>query len=229
MADEPAPTRALVGDTHPLFALGVAEALRADQRLWVQVLDGEPSSVSARDTGEVAVIGIDGDVRVVWETCDHLHATWGNTGPRVVLLLPGRSQFEMTAAASMGAAAVLPRSASPAMLHEAVQAVAAGRSLVGDGMAERLLDEFAGMLRQRREQRDTGLTARETQVLSLVAEGRSNREIAGILHLSESTVKNHVRRLLEKLGAASRTEAVAVAARSGMVVLGRSSTGLPRG
>lgn len=222
MAEDTPVTRTLVADSQPMFALGVAEALRVDHSLWVQVIAGAPNSVTSNDQADVAVVGIEGDVRTIWETCDHLQAVWAERGPRVVLLLPGRSQFEMTAAASMGAAAVLPRNASPTSIVEAVQAVVAGRSMVGGGFTGRMLDEFAGLLRQRREQSDTGLTRREVEVLQLVSQGRSNREIAGLLHISENTVKNHVRRLLEKLGAASRTEAVALAARSGMVLMGQN-------
>lgn len=228
MPEDSPVTRTLVVDTHPMFALGVAEALRAQVGLWVQLLAGEPRGVTASDQADVAVVGIDGDVRTIWEICDHLHSVWVNQGPRVVLILPGRSQFEMTAAASMGAAAVLPRTAGAASIVEAVQAVVSGRSLVGGGLAGRMLDEFAGLLRQRREQADTGLTPRETEVLQLVSQGRSNREISASLHISENTVKNHMRRLMEKLGAASRTEAVAVAARSGMIQLGQGPPGSSR-
>lgn len=222
MTDARSPRRVLVADSHPLQAQGVAAVLRADPELWVQVSEVPPGRLATLDGAQVAVLGIDGDVRGIWRSCDHLQ-TLGIELVALVLLLPGRSEFEMTAAASIGAAAVLPRSASVAALREAVDVVADGRRLVAPGMAERMLDDFAGMLRRSRERSRIDLTAREVEVLQLVAEGRSNRAIAGSLHIADNTVKNHVRRIMEKLGAGSRTEAVALAVRSGVLVMGGSA------
>jgi len=221
MASPAQPLRVTVCDTHPIYAHGVATLLREDPGLWVQLVDGEPGGLSGSDAGDLAVIGIDGEVRTIWAVCDHLLEVWAGRSTRVVMVLPGRSDFEMTAAASLGAAAILPRTTSPGQLAQAVRTVAGGGSMVSSGLAERLLEDVAGMLRRRREQTEIHLSARELQVLDEVAQGRSNREIGATLHISENTVKNHVRRLMEKLGANSRTEAVAVAARNGLVVLGQ--------
>lgn len=221
MSDATTPTRVLVSDSHVIYAHGMAAVLREDPRLWVQVAEVEPGALGAHDAADLAVIGIDGDVRTVWSICDHLLMVWSGRPPRIVLVLPGKSDFEMTAAASVGASAVLMRTTTPHGLREAVRTVSAGGSMVASGLAERLLDDVAGMLRRRREQADIRLSAREMQVLDEVAQGRSNREVASALHISENTVKNHVRRIMEKLGASSRTEAVALAARNGLVVLGQ--------
>ena len=221
MSDATTPVRVLVSDSHALYAWGMAAVLREDPHPWVQVAETDPGGLSQHDSADVAVIGIDGDVRAVWTICDHLLSIWSARAPRIVLLLPGKSDFEMTAAASVGASAVLPRTTTTGGLREAVQTVASGGSLVASGLAERLLDDVAGMLRRRREQTEIHLSTRELQVLDEVAQGRSNREVAAALHISENTVKNHVRRIMEKLGASSRTEAVAMAARHGLVVLGQ--------
>ena len=221
MSDATTPVRVLVSDSHALYALGMAAVLREDPRLWVQVAESDPGALGAHDAADLAVVGIDGDVRAVWSVCDHLLSVWVARPPRIVLVLPGKSDFEMTAAASLGASAVLPRTTTTSALREAVRTVAAGGSMVASGLAERLLDDVAGMLRRRREQAEIHLSARELQVLDEVAQGRSNREVASTLHISENTVKNHMRRIMEKLGASSRTEAVAVAARNGLVVLGQ--------
>ncbi|MDQ1249947.1 MAG: hypothetical protein QG597_4324 [Actinomycetota bacterium] len=217
------PTRVVISDDYPVFARGVAAVLRGRDELWVQVALDPPGALADADGAEVLVIGLDSDVRRVWEACDHLGAVLGEAPPAIVLLLPGRSEFEMTAAATVGASAVLPRTASPGAVAEAVLAVVEGRTLVAAGMAEKMLADFAGMLRRRREAAGVDLSKREQQVLELVAEGRSNRDIAGELHISDHTVKNHVRRILEKLGAGSRTEAVVIAARVGLVVVGQGS------
>ncbi len=216
------PTRVFVSDSQPLFANGVATVLRGTAEFWVSATETPPLELLGHDASDIVVIGIDADVHGVWEVCDHLLEVLAPPLPRIVLLLPGRSEFEMTAAASLGAAAVLPRSASAQALTDAVHAVAEGRTLVAAGMAERMLAEFAGMLRRNREAAEIDLSRREREVLTLVAEGHSNREIAGQLHISENTVKNHVRRIMEKLGASSRTEAVALAARGGLLVVGQS-------
>lgn len=221
MAAGEAPDRVLVADTHPIFAAGVASAIRGNRELWVQVADSPPNRLAGLEGVDVAVIGLDADIREIWTTCDHLMTLSGWATTRLVVILPGRSEFEMTAAAAIGASAILARSSSLTALADAVAAVVAGRTLVAAGMAERMLHDFSGMLRRRREFGDVDLSARELQVLEIIAEGRSNRDIAAVLHISEFTVKNHVRRILEKLGATSRTQAVAEAARMGVLVVGQ--------
>jgi DNA-binding NarL/FixJ family response regulator len=102
----------------------------------------------------------------------------------------------------------------------AVRAVARGESLVSPSIAFRLLSEFsAGTARSATATVDVAprLSERETEVLKLVAQGKTNREAAGVLTLSENTVKNHVANILDKLHLRSRLEAALYAVRSGMV------------
>ena len=92
--------------------------------------------------------------------------------------------------------------------------MAEGQSLISPSMAVKLIDEFKEMARTDREQAITPrLTDRELEVLKLVAQGLNNREIAKRLFISENTVKNHVRNILEKLQLHSRMEAVMYAVR----------------
>jgi DNA-binding NarL/FixJ family response regulator len=216
--------RVLVSDDYPMFAAGLAEVLREREDIWVAVAAEAPRQLVFPLSADVLIVGLDADVKGIWATCDHLVEIGGAKPPPIVLILPGRSEFEMTAAASVGAAAVLPRTATGAAVAEALAAVLEGRTLVAAGMGERMLADFAGMLRRRREATGLDVSTREQQVLELIAEGRSNRDIAGALHISEATVKNHVRRILEKLGAGSRTEALVIAARAGLVVVGQGSS-----
>ncbi|MCB9412975.1 MAG: response regulator transcription factor [Actinobacteria bacterium] len=216
------PARVLICDDYPLFARGLAETLRERGDLWVTVAPEAPRALPEPGPVDILVAGIDGDITAIWQACDHLLGILP-AAPPVVLLLPGRSEFEMTAAATLGAAAVLPRSVAPSGLGEALTAVVEGRTLVASGMAERMLSDFVGLLRRRREASGIDLSARELQVLELIADGRSNRDIAALLHISDHTVKNHVRRILEKLGAESRTEALVMAVRAGLVVVGQGS------
>jgi len=104
-----------------------------------------------------------------------------------------------------------------------IRAVHEGQSLISPSMASKLLSEFASMVKKtdRRDQVPLPrLTDRELQVLKLVARGLNNREIARQLFISENTVKNHVRNILEKLQLHSRLEAVFYAVREKLFDLG---------
>jgi DNA-binding NarL/FixJ family response regulator len=118
-----------------------------------------------------------------------------------------------------GASGFLLKDSSGQQLAEAVRVVAAGDALLAPSVTRRLIAEFArlgapaGPTRQRLEQ----LTERETEVLALVAAGRSNAEIAAQLVVAEQTVKTHVGRILAKLGLRDRTQAVVFAYETGLV------------
>jgi two-component system NarL family response regulator len=119
-----------------------------------------------------------------------------------------------------GAAGYLLKEISIDEVADAVRAVMRGESLISPSMASKLMSEFAELSRSGATPRaDSGptLTKRELEVLSQVAEGGSNREIAQVLGISENTVKNHVRNILEKLHLHSRMEAVVYAVRANLL------------
>ena len=95
---------------------------------------------------------------------------------------------------------------------EAIRRVAAGEAVLPPALTARVLDELASPTPD-----PLALTEREMEVLPLIAEGLSNKEIAASLHVSQNTVKTHVRHILEKLGVRSRSEAAAYAVRAGLV------------
>ena len=118
-----------------------------------------------------------------------------------------------------GASGFLLKDVRAEALFEAVRVVAGGDALLAPAITRRLIAEFA-RLRPRRELRPdelSALTPREKEVLGLLADGLSNREIAERLVLSDETVKTHVSRVLSKLGVRDRTQAVVVAYESGLV------------
>jgi two-component system NarL family response regulator len=103
---------------------------------------------------------------------------------------------------------------------DAIRSVHAGESRISPSMASKLITEFAAMSRRSDEKPSSPqprLTDREMEVLRLVAKGRNNRDIAKELFISENTVKNHIRNILEKLHLHSRMQAVVYAVREGFI------------
>ncbi|WP_328735499.1 response regulator transcription factor [Streptomyces bobili] len=119
-----------------------------------------------------------------------------------------------------GASGFLLKDASADQLAEAVRVVAAGDALLAPGITRKLIAEFSrldGTPRAPRKERIGDLTERETEVLTLIAQGLSNAEIARHLVVAEQTVKTHVGRILVKLGLRDRTQAAVFAYESGLV------------
>jgi DNA-binding NarL/FixJ family response regulator len=123
-----------------------------------------------------------------------------------------------------GAVGFLVKDSPPERIIDAVQAVARGDALISPEVTRRLLAQFVSNAPARAgDPRLAELTPRERDVLLEIAAGRSNAAIADRLHLEESTVKGHVRRLLAKLGLASRVQAVIFAYETGLVAPGTPS------
>jgi DNA-binding NarL/FixJ family response regulator len=124
-----------------------------------------------------------------------------------------------------GASGFLLKDAPPAELLSAVRTVAAGDAVLAPSATRRLIDQFAPLLPDPGRQQDQDavlgkLTDRERTVFAELATGRSNREIATALHLSEGTVKIHVGRILAKLDLRDRVQAVVLAYESGLITPG---------
>ena len=124
-----------------------------------------------------------------------------------------------------GASGFMLKDAPPAELLAAIRTVAAGEAVLAPTATRRLIDQFAPLLPDPGKQQDRAamlskLTDRERTVFAELATGRSNREIATELHLSEGTVKIHVGRILTKLGLRDRVQAVVLAYESGLITPG---------
>jgi len=117
-----------------------------------------------------------------------------------------------------GVRAVLPRDVTPEQLRAALEAAAAGLVVVHPSGVNVLVPAPAALTSPARELPEP-LTPREREVLQMISAGLGNKEIAGRLSISEHTVKFHVASILGKLGASTRTEAVSIGIRHGLVLL----------
>jgi DNA-binding NarL/FixJ family response regulator len=136
----------------------------------------------------------------------------------VVVLIDDVSRAELLRALYRGVRAVLPRDANPGEIFAAIEAAAAGLTVLGDDELNLLLPA-ASQSEAGSGQTLEALTAREIEVLVLMAQGLANKNIADRLAISEHTVKFHVSSILSKLGASSRTEAVTRGLKDGLLVL----------
>ena len=129
--------------------------------------------------------------------------------PQVLVVTNYSSDADILGAVSAGAVGYLLKDADPAQLVDGVRAAARGETVLSGDVATRLMGRLRDPART--------LTARETEVLRLVADGLSNRDIAARLTLTEATVKSHLVHVFTKIGVGSRTAAVAKATELGML------------
>jgi DNA-binding NarL/FixJ family response regulator len=145
---------------------------------------------------------------------------------RVLVLTTFDLDEYVVAALRAGASGYLLKDVDPSDLVSAIRAVAAGDAALGPTVVARLIDEYVRVSRAGTEApRLSTLSAREREVLALLAEGLTNREIADRIVVSPATVKTHVASVLAKLDLRDRVQAVILAYESGLVRLGRSGTG----
>jgi DNA-binding NarL/FixJ family response regulator len=193
------------------------------------ILDSEPDITVAGDAhdGQDAldkVRHLDPDVVLMdirMPRMDGLEATrrlgTSRARARVVVLTTFDLDEHVYAALEAGAVGFLLKDAPAAQLAHAVRVAAAGDALLAPSVTKRLIARFTVDRPAARPSLPEGLTARETEVLALMAEGLSNAEIADRLIVGDATVKTHVARVLAKLGVRDRVQAVVLAYRSGLV------------
>ena len=139
---------------------------------------------------------------------------------RIIMLTVSDEEGDLYEAVKNGASGYLLKDSSIEEVAQAIRVVAQGQSLISPSMAVKLLDEFKQMSQSPKDAVPTPkLTDRELEVLRLVAKGLNNRDTAKALFISENTVKNHVRNILEKLQLHSRVEVVLYAVRENLLDL----------
>ena len=207
--------RVLVVDDQELFRRGLTMLLSVEPDITIvgEAGDGATAAALAAATAPDIVLM---DVRMPKLSGIEAITAVRNAAPaaRIVMLTVSDEEADLYEAIKGGASGYLLKDASTDEVAQAVRVVADGQSLISPSMAMKLLDEFKQMSRTDRSAPTTPrLTERELEVLRLVAQGLNNREIAKQLFISENTVKNHVRNILEKLQLHSRMEAVMYAVR----------------
>ena len=181
----------------------------------VSVLASTAADVVLMDVRMPGMDGIEATRRILEEA--------QGSGPRIIVLTTFDLDEYALAAIQAGASGFLLKDAPPEELLEAVRTVHRGDAVIAPSTTRRLLEHVAPLLRapsaanERAKSRVATLTAREREVFTLIAQGRSNTEIASDLFLSEATVKTHVGHILAKLAARDRVQAVVLAYEAGVV------------
>ena len=221
------PVRIVVVDDQEVVRSGFAELLRSQPDFTivgtasdgveaVRICREQRPDVVVMDVRMPGMDGIEATRQIVGSEPD---------GPRILILTTFDLDEYVYDALRAGASGFLLKDVTAERLFEAVRVIAAGDALLAPSITRRLISEFAFQHRTADTPPSTALaslTAREAEVLRLIAEGLSNHEIAGRLVVTEETVKTHVSRVLSKLGVRDRTQAVVAAYESGVVAPHRS-------
>jgi DNA-binding NarL/FixJ family response regulator len=217
------PLRVLIADDQRLVRTGFAMILGSEDGIEVvgEAGDGASAVAMTRATRPDVVLM---DIRM--PGTDGIEATrrlTASADPARVLILTTFDADELVyAALRAGASGFLLKDTPAAELVSAVRVIAGGQAMLAPAITRRLLDEFAARGAEPAPPIAPDLlTAREHEVLLLVAEGLSNSEIAQRLVVGETTVKTHVGRVLTKLGLRDRVQAVVLAYETGLVTPGR--------
>ncbi|GAB3532207.1 response regulator transcription factor [Arthrobacter tecti] len=222
----PAPIRVGLVDDQQLVRSGFSMLINSQPDLEVRcqagtgseavaMLAAAPADVVLMDVRMPGMDGIEATRRILEQA--------QGAGPRIIVLTTFDLDEYALAAIQAGASGFLLKDAPPEELLEAIRTVHRGDAVIAPSTTRRLLDHVAPLLRQPSATNEAAttavgtLTAREREVFTLIAQGRSNTEIAGDLFLSEATVKTHVGHILAKLAARDRVQAVVMAYEAGVV------------
>ena len=211
------PIRVLVVDDHALFRRGLQMVLEQEPDIEVvgEASDGGEAVEKAVDTlPDIVLMDVRMPKRGGIDACTAIHETVPSA--KIIMLTISDEEADLYDAIKAGAMGYLLKEISIEEVASAIRAVHGGQSLISPSMASKLLTEFASMIKRSNDRQQVPtprLTDREMEVLKLVAKGLNNRDIAKQLFISENTVKNHIRNILEKLQLHSRMEAVVYAVR----------------
>ncbi|MBI4188076.1 MAG: response regulator transcription factor [Chloroflexi bacterium] len=214
--------RVLIVDDHVLFRRGITAVLANQENLEVvgEASDGLEAIEKAKQiTPDVILMDLN------MPRCSGLEAIQAlqSEMPQINILVLTVSEMEtdLFAAIKFGATGYLLKKTEPDELVRAIIDIASGGVIVSPMMATKLITEFkdltAGTEKKPVEEANADLSPREGEVLQLVAQGATNKEIAESLFISENTVKTHLKSIMEKLHLANRSQAAAYAIKRGLV------------
>jgi len=211
----------LVVDDVPLFRAGLTSALRgAGYDVVGEAGDGD-SAIALAETENPDLVLLDvlmpGESGI--DAMQKIHAVAPNAA--IVLLTGSESEEDLVEGIKAGARGYIVKDMPFDHLVHAIDNVAAGGAAISPVMAGKLFDVTRQLVLHQDMvgARKPSLTAREIEVLEMVADGQTSRQIGDLLFISENTVKNHIRNILDKLGLHSRNEAVLYAVRENLISL----------
>ena len=212
--------RVLVVDPSEVFRIGLRSALSAETDVEIvgEVADGAGAMRAAEELEPDVVVL---ELRLAGSSGVDVARALLRARPelKILMLTWSEDEVDLRAAVRAGSQGYLLKDVPADELASALRTVALGRPMVSPALAPKLMSELATAVRRDapRAEGTARLTERELEVLRLVARGMSNRSVAEALFLSENTVKNHVRNILDKLEAHSRMAAVVKASHLGLL------------
>jgi two-component system NarL family response regulator len=206
--------RVLIVDDHALFRRGLQMVLGGEPDIEVvgEASDGGEAVEKAKALKpDVVLMDVRMPRRSGIEAAGEIRAELPEA--KILMLTTSDEEADLYEAIKAGASGYLLKEISIEEVPDAIRSVWSGQSRISPSMASKLLTEFAAMSQRANDPKAAGaqLTPREMQVLRLVAQGLNNKDIADQLFISENTVKNHIRNILDKLHLHSRMEAVVYA------------------
>ena len=213
--------RIMIVDDHVLFRGGVQAALETHPNMQVvgEATDGFEAIDMARETRPDIIL-----MDIAMPRCNGLEAARRITREmpevKVVMVTVSEDEEDLFEAIKCGAQGYLIKDLRAHQLFEVIEGVARGEASFSGVIAAKILQEFHRSVESPAAGTDAPaepLSARETEVLKLVVEGLSNKQIAETLIISESTVKNHLRSILEKLHLQNRVQVAVYAVRQGLL------------
>ena len=214
--------KVLVVDDHALFRRGITAVLANHENL--EVVGEASDGLEAIEKAEAIVPDI-----IVMDLnmprCSGLEATQALQAKmpqvNILVLTVSENEADLFAAVKFGAKGYILKNTEPEELVQAILHIAQGGVIVSPIMATKLLTEFQGLeaegKREAIQKTESNLSPREGEVLQLVAQGATNKQIADSLFISENTVKTHLRNIMDKLHLANRSQAAAYAVERGLV------------
>ncbi len=199
----------LIADDHPLFRQGIKQILELENDITVvaQAANGDEAVRLTREhKPDVILMDINmpgsNGLQAIKEIKDE------NINSKIIVLTIHEDREYLIKTIQMGAEGYVLKDAEPSVLIGAIRSVHQGQSYIQPNMTKELVKEFNRLTLHGRERNgENRLTAREREVLKLIAEGMINKEIATKLYISEKTVKNHVSSIFRKLNVSDRTQA----------------------